>query len=84
MYCYGWTNHALQQVKRLDPDIQKAIIKKLDYFLTLPNPLSAAKRLKNFDSGQYRFRIGDYRVIFDLHENTIAILSIGHRREIYK
>lgn len=83
MYRYGWTNHARQQLKKLDSETQRAIIKKLDYFLTTPNPLSYAKRLTNLEVGQYRLRIGDHRVIFDLVEHTIVILSVGHRREIY-
>lgn len=84
MYHYGWTNRARQHIKKLDPDIQRIIIKKLDYFLATPNPLALAKRLKNFDSGQYRFRIGDYRVTFDVQDQTIVILALGHRSEIYK
>ncbi len=34
--------------------------------------------------GTYRFRIGDYRVIFDIYGEDIVILRIGHRRSIYK
>jgi mRNA interferase RelE/StbE len=34
--------------------------------------------------GTYRFRIGDYRVIFDIYDENIAILRIGHRKSIYK
>lgn len=84
MYSYGWTNHARQQLKKLDPDLQRVIIKKLKYFLASPNPLTFAKRLKNLDAGQYRFRIGDYRVTFDVMDQTIIVLAIGHRSEIYK
>jgi mRNA interferase RelE/StbE len=34
--------------------------------------------------GTYRFRIGDYRAIFDIDGENIVILRIGHRRDIYK
>ena len=38
--------------------------------------------------GSYRFRarVGDYRIIyaFDLEQNVIHLLAIGHRREIYR
>ncbi len=84
MYRYGWTNQARQDIKKLDPDVQRIIIKKLDYFLTVPNPLSVAKRLTRFNGGQYRFRIGDYRITFDVNEQTIIVLAVGHRSEIYK
>ena len=43
-----------------------------------------AIKLSNKNIGSYRFRIGDYRIIFDIDGNDIVILKIGHRREIYK
>lgn len=41
-------------------------------------------RLKGSD--RFRFRVGDYRIIysFNLAENKIHLLAIGHRREIYR
>jgi len=41
-------------------------------------------RLKG--SNRFRARLGDYRIIytFDLEQNTIHLLAIGHRREIYR
>ena len=37
-------------------------------------------------SNRYRLRVGDYRVIytFDIAGNTIHLLAVGHRREIYR
>lgn len=37
-------------------------------------------------SRRFRARVGDYRIIytFDLDENKIHLLAIGHRREIYR
>jgi len=37
-------------------------------------------------SNRYRARVGDYRIIytFDLEQNRIHLLAIGHRREIYR
>jgi len=34
--------------------------------------------------GTYRFRIGDYRVIFDIEGKDIVALRVGHRRDIYR
>ncbi len=34
--------------------------------------------------GTYRFRVGNYRVIFDLDDEQIVILRVGHRRDIYR
>ena len=46
--------------------------------------LSAHQRLQGTDA--FRLRVGDYRVIydFDLKEQRLDLLFVGHRREIYK
>jgi mRNA interferase RelE/StbE len=46
--------------------------------------LRFAEKLSDQILGGYRFRIGDYRVIFDIQEDEIIILRVGHRSEIYK
>ena len=49
------------------------------------NPLPpVAKKLVGRDN--YRLRVSDYRIVYSIHENilTVKIISIGHRREIYK
>jgi mRNA interferase RelE/StbE len=43
-----------------------------------------AEKLSDPILGEYRFRIGDYRVIFDIKGSEIVILRVGHRREIYR
>lgn len=84
MYRYEFTPQAISQLKKLTPDIQAKIIKKLEYFLSTGYPLTYASHLTNYAIGQYRFRIGDYRVIFDVEEEIIIILALGHRKDIYK
>lgn len=75
---------AEKQFAKLDIDTRLTILKKLRFFISSPDPLVFAKRLKHFEGGQYRFRIGQYRIVFDVREDTILVLSVGHRREIYK
>jgi len=43
-------------------------------------PLSANR------TGQWRYRVGDYRIIANIQDNKLVILviAVGHRREIYK
>ena len=48
------------------------------------DPFNYAEKLTNSRLGNYRFRIGDYRVIFDLEESDISVLRVGHRKEIYR
>lgn len=68
MYKIVFTRRALSDLERLDSEIKKRI----------------AIKLSRKELGSYRFRIGDYRVIFDTDSDTIVVLRLGHRREIYR
>ena len=80
---YLFSERALKDIKKLEPNVQKRLIKKLDYYVKQRDPVRFAAPLINSSLGQYRFRIGDYRVIFDLDQENLIILRIGHRRNIY-
>lgn len=70
---------------KLPKNVQIRIIEKLEFFLSQENPLSFAEFLTDLRIGTYRFRVGSYRVIFDLEEDkTIMIVDVGHSRDIYK
>lgn len=84
MYTYVFAPSALKELKKLSTDIRKRIITKLDYFTSSENPLLFADALVNHDIGSYRFRVGDYRIIFDREDEVIVVLAVGHRRDIYK
>lgn len=78
------TSHARKQFKKLPKDIQKRIVAKLEFFQTQENPLDFAEVLTDSRLGSYRFRVGSYRVTFDLEENVLVIHEIGHRKDIYR
>jgi mRNA interferase RelE/StbE len=84
MYRVEFTPAALKDLQKLPRSVQKTIIKKIEFFLSSGRPLAFAHGLLNSELGQYRFRISDYRVIFDLEEETLVVLKIGHRKNIYK
>lgn len=48
------------------------------------DPLKYATKMADPSLGTYRFRIGDYRAIFDIEGDEIVILRIGHRKQIYR
>ncbi len=75
---------ASKQLSKLTPPIQNKISNKLDFYISQKNPLDFAERLTDYEIGDWRFRIGDYRVIFDADDDTIVILKVGHRKDIYK
>lgn len=77
-----YTRRANRDIKRLDEQNKLRIKKQLE--LLSKSPLTYAEKLTNSAIGDYRFRVGDYRIIFDIDENKIIILRVGHRREIYR
>ena len=81
---YGlvYTQRAERDIKKLDSRIKDRIGKTL--LRLKEEPLRFAEKLSDPILGEYRFRIGDYRVIFDIEGNEIVVLRVGHRREIYK
>jgi mRNA interferase RelE/StbE len=56
----------------------------IEELINFPN-LPQIKHLKNHPVADYRLRIGNYRVLFDVSwkKKEIYILKIGHRRDIY-
>jgi mRNA interferase RelE/StbE len=81
-YRLVYTHRAIRDIDALDTSVKQRIGKT---FLRYgPDPLKHADPLKQSELGSYRFRIGDYRVVFDLEGDQIVILRVGHRREIYR
>ncbi|MCX5816324.1 MAG: type II toxin-antitoxin system RelE/ParE family toxin [Proteobacteria bacterium] len=81
-YRFLYTQRAHRDIKKLDDDVKKRIGKTLMRYLDAP--LDYAESLTDSNLGSYRFRIGDYRIIFDIEGQDIVVLRIGHRRELYK
>ncbi len=77
-------NKAQKQLDSLPYFLRERIYKKLKWYLRHEDPLVFADKLTDFSLGEYRYRIGDYRVIFDVTEDLMRINRIGHRREIYR
>lgn len=81
-YSLLYTQTAVKDIKKLDTIAKKRLKNKLELLIT--DPLHYSKKLVHSDIGTYRYRVGDYRIVFDLDGTDIIILRVGHRREIYK
>lgn len=72
--------------KKLDRNTQRMIKAWIEKNLqNCKNPRSRGKALTANRAGQWRYRIGDYRLICLIKDGELVILalSVGHRREIY-
>lgn len=82
-----YSEKSLKDLKKLEKKTAKRILSKLVFFAAQKDPLKYAKALKNTSIGEYRFRVGRYRILFDTDKKgdlyILLILRVKHRREVY-
>jgi mRNA interferase RelE/StbE len=73
-----------EDLKKLDKATVKKILRRIENYLAV-DPKELGKPLQGEFLGYWRYRWGDYRVIYKIadKEICITILRIGHRKEIY-
>lgn len=83
---YYFKPSALRDLKKLPRPVQRRIVQKLDFYIAVADPLEFARPLSDRRYGEYRFRVGDYRIIFDFDKKrqAIIVLAVGDRKDIYK
>jgi len=72
---------AVRDIERLPSRIQARVLARIEEMRN--NLKGDVKRLTNF-TPEYRLRVGDYRVLFEVEKETIVIYRIRHRREVYR
>lgn len=86
MYRVEYTPHAIRALKKLDRATRAMLRAWIEKNLVgCDNPRLKGKALSGELKNLWRYRIGDYRVITDINDNTVTILivNVGHRNEIY-
>lgn len=73
---------AIKDLKNIPKEEKIRIYSKIFELKKFPN-VSNLKKLSNFQPA-YRLRVGNYRVLFDVINNTIEIGRILHRKDSYK
>lgn len=81
---YNFKGNSIKEFSKLPRRVQLQIMEKLEVYMSSSSPLRFAEHLTDFAFGEYRFRIGDYRVSFDVENDTAKILKVGHRKDMYK
>ena len=72
--------------KKLDKQTQKIIKAWIEKNLIgCENPRLHGKGLTANKSGQWRYRVGDYRILADIRDNelVLVLVEVGHRSRIY-
>jgi len=83
-YTVQYDAQAVVELKKLSPKLGKRIVNKINWLAENFEQVNLSP-LSGKLSGFYKLRVGDYRVIYSLDQNseTIIIEKVGHRREIY-
>lgn len=88
MVIWRYLDDAREDLQRLDQKTARLIAKKIRFFCESEKPFSFAEPLTGEFKGFFRFRIGDYRVIFTRETpSTVVVLlivRIDHRRDVYR
>lgn len=77
-----YAKRAERDIDRLDQETKERIKEALEKYSD--SPLNYSRKMIDQALGTYRFRVGDYRVIFDIEGEQIIILRVGHRKDIYR
>ena len=85
-YTVEYTQQAIRDLRKLDKQTRTFILSWIEKNLVdCENPRQHGKGLTANRSGQWRYRVGDYRLIADIQDDKVVILllHIGHRRDVY-
>ena len=86
-YTVEYTNKALKSLKKLDKPVLLMIKSWIEKNLIgTTEPRRHGKGLTSNRSGQWRYRVGDYRIIADIEDEKLIILvvEVEHRSRVYK
>ena len=86
-YRVVFSKTALKMMEKLDPHVSALIIGWIRKNLEgCTDRRAHGKPLKGNRKGEWRYRIGNYRVLAEIREAEILIyvLEVGHRKDIYK
>jgi mRNA interferase RelE/StbE len=79
-YQVQFNSKAIKDFKSFSPDVQKRISIKIAAMQD--NLQGDIKKLTDFYP-EYRLRVGNYRVLFEIEENNLIIHRIKHRKNAY-
>lgn len=66
----------------LDKKEAHRIVRKVELYARAENPLHFAQKLSDYQA--YKFRVGMFRVVFDYEGDTISVLVIDKRKDVYR
>lgn len=85
-YKVEYSKVAEKQIKKLDNYTKVMLLNWITKnIVDCENPRSHGKARKGNLKNQWRYRVGNYRILCDIEDDRLLILviNVGHRKEIY-
>ena len=85
MYEVAVTPRAVRDLKRLPKEVLYRVDRAILKLRSEPYP-ARVKHLRDGKLADFRIRVGDYRILFDVDETMkrVVIFRVGHRKNIYR
>jgi mRNA interferase RelE/StbE len=85
VYKVAYLDSVAEDLKKLDKSTVRKILNRIETYLAC-SPKELGKPLKGDFQGYWRYRWGDYRVIYKISEREILILvlRISNRKDVYR
>jgi len=83
-YVVSFRRSADKELQKLDVTTQRRVLRAVEPLAKNPRP-DGCRKLQGSDDA-YRIRVGDYRVIYEIHDFVLTVLVVedGHRKDIYR
>lgn len=83
-YAVTFAPSAVRALKKLPQDIRARLFEAIEALAHDPRPAGVEKL--SGDDNAWRVRVGDYRVLYEIHDRRllVLVLTAGHRHEIYR
>jgi mRNA interferase RelE/StbE len=75
------SNRFRRDLRRLDAQTHRRVLEALEGLQA--NPYQGSQ-LTNVQIGQWRIRVGDYRIRYDIEGDRVLLYRVRHRRDIYR
>jgi mRNA interferase RelE/StbE len=86
-YCgFAYTQQALDYLRIIPKKIRRQIVNKIKQLAFDPHPPNS-KLIQGMTDGEervYRIRSGDYRILYVVRHDIVAVLDIDNRKDVYR
>ena len=84
MKAITYSRDAIRTLRRIPANVSSLIVAKIELFAADPASLGNNLKALKARPGQFRLRVGDWRVILSEDGEVVAVIKIGPRGSVYE